>query len=311
MMMAVATAAPMLRAAPPIITTAAIAASAARGILHASAEIVADLSFPRLLFLRRLVLSRNCRVAFGRNRFRLVIVFMLVIELGGRSNHAFGFGVGFFFLKLVLFRFGSGGHCFALFFAFDGVVYRASGFIGGGKASFLRVALGFFFASLGDVLSQDRGFFRTQLGRSVLFVRGFGIMKFGLVVLDRKLGLRWLALDEAERELRLRRAARREFRDASTSKATRRAAVRGPSEKVEETPYEVRNEIRAVAQMCAEPEIRGLVRAGSTTGATVGALARNSWVRWERRFALHLRMKYGADSPAACHDISREILLGE
>ncbi len=190
MMMAVATAAPMLRAAPPIITTAAIAASAARGILHASAEIVADLSFPRLLFLRRLVLSRNCRVAFGRNRFRLVIVFMLVIELGGRSNHAFGFGVGFFFFKLVLFRFGSGGHCFALFFAFDGVVYRASGFIGGGKASFLRVALGFFFASLGDVLSQDRGFFRTQLGRSVLFVRGFGSMKFGLVVLDRKLGLR-------------------------------------------------------------------------------------------------------------------------
>jgi hypothetical protein len=67
MMMAVATAAPVLRAASPVVATAAIAvaSSAARGILHPGAEIVADLGFPRLLFLRRLILSGNCRVTFG------------------------------------------------------------------------------------------------------------------------------------------------------------------------------------------------------------------------------------------------------
>jgi len=77
-----------------------------------------------------------------------------------------------------------------MFFAFDGVVNRTRGLIGGGKASFLRFALGFFFASLGDVFGQHRGFFRAHLRRDVIFVRGFGGVNFRLVMLDRKFGLR-------------------------------------------------------------------------------------------------------------------------
>jgi hypothetical protein len=114
-----------------------------------------------------------------------MLVIMLLIGLGGRSNHAFRFSVGFLFLKLVLFRFGGRRHRFAMFFAFDGVVNRSRGFIGSGKTSFLCFALGFFFASLGDVFGQYRGFFRAHLRGSVFLICNFGGSNFRLVVLNR------------------------------------------------------------------------------------------------------------------------------
>ena len=66
-------------------------------------------------------------------------------------------------VRSVRFCFGGCGNCVAVVFAFDGVVYGTCGFIGGGKASFFRVAFGFFFLGLSDVFRQCRGFFRAQL----------------------------------------------------------------------------------------------------------------------------------------------------
>ena len=86
----------------------------------------------------------------------VVLMLVFVIELGGRSNHAFRFGVGFFFLKLVLFSFTE----LVAIFAFGGIVRRCCG-IFSGKASFFRRTRGFLGLCISDMLGQHCRFFRA------------------------------------------------------------------------------------------------------------------------------------------------------
>ena len=72
-------------------------------------------------------------------------------SFGGQRDNSFRFGFGLFFLEFLLFRFGGSFAHFALLFAFDGVVHRAGGVIGGSETSLFRFSLRFFFLRFGDV----------------------------------------------------------------------------------------------------------------------------------------------------------------
>src|SRR4029077_14520554 len=99
----------MVMRAPPALASicapAAVASTAPSGMLHASPEVVLHARLPWFLFrlpglfdLRRQG-NFSCRIGHVSVRFRRFGVLGLV----RRSNHAFGFRVGFLFLELMLF----------------------------------------------------------------------------------------------------------------------------------------------------------------------------------------------------------------
>jgi len=218
-MIAVTAGASVLRAASSLVSTAAIAATTARGVLHPRAEIIADSRPRRLLLFRQGIFRGNRQFAFGRcdSRFELKRVFgfaegleifpcfrfgiclvfggcCLTVEFvlfcghmvaGFREsrNHAFRFGAGFFFLEFVFFRFGR-------------FLSRIGRFIRRRKDSFLSLARGFFVLRFGNVLGERRGFIFAQFRRCVFLVHDSGFVRFGLLVQKNVLflcflGARW------------------------------------------------------------------------------------------------------------------------
>ncbi len=213
----------------------------------------------------------------------VVLMLVFVIELGGRSNHAFRFGVGFFFLKFVLFRFEPQLRAIRRYLRLRRHRALAAAASSAAKPLSSAVALGFLCLCISDMLGQHCRFFRAQLGRRVVFVCGFAPREFRARRARPEARAHALFLEAAQMAPLLPRAARREYRparqahDSSISKATRRAMARGRSKTIEGLPCEARDEIRAEVQMRAA-QADSCTCSGwcSTTGAAAGALAAKS-----------------------------------
>lgn len=198
-----------MRTATAVIAAPAIASAAPRGMLHARSKIPGDASLKRLLLVsggarlgyRQAVidrwdaglgfehmlgfferLDRFVRFRFGVGyvfcrggklvgfMFRFESAIVRFIRFGGRSDHAFGFGLFFLFFDLVLFgRFG-----------FD-CLFRDS------EDSLFGLAFDLLALRLGHVLGEGTGFFLRQFSRKVLF-EVLGVSLFGIFVNQEVLG---------------------------------------------------------------------------------------------------------------------------
>ena len=223
------------------------------------------------------------------------------------------------------FMLGGGFVQFALLFAFDGVVHRSGGVIGGGEASFLSFALRLLFLGFGDVFGQCCGFVFAQLRDACSSCAGSAARKLGFFGFDDRLRLvMWhsrsrrfhlrfdggLLLPFRERLAGQRLEASRKRGEESGAhrrgvRGDNRAEVRG------ETRADVRGVVPAWARMRVGQAIRVLLRVVplALRAARCGEFRRLVRCSEFGRAAIPVASsdEVGMIRRQACRDTSREI----